>query len=183
MLHAMRRYIASALSVVFVAAACHAGDPARAPGEQVMAPVASIEVPPPAAHAPVASASASAPAPSTPPLEPDDDQPDEGELPSVSPPPPSAQSGPPIDPCSGHCTGNTICWVYDHRPRPSPAPPDASVLGQLLDDEDAGAFRSETHCLPQSARCPVGTNSMSSRFVMVNGAAARWNTCTFFDGP
>ena len=174
----------AALLAIVVTAGCQAG--ARAPGEAVMAPVASVEVPA-AAPTPPAPPASSEPAEPAPPA--DSEEAEEPELPPHddpnAPPPPTTPSW--TDPCGRRCTGNDVCWVYEHRPpqKPSPPPPpDAGWIATFTFDEDAGPFRSEVHCLPQSTtQCPAGTSRTMSRMMMTNGVVTRWNTCTMFDGP
>src|SRR6202011_3229693 len=99
------------------------------PEDPVTAPISSFEVPPPAREPPAPPAPTDAAAPTTtwtaeteqPELPPAED-------PSAPPAPSSFRA-----PCAPACTGNTICWVYEHRPppRPSPTAADAGWAAQF----------------------------------------------------
>ena len=159
-----------------VAVAC-AADPARMSGEPVTAPVACLELPPQTPQPPSPSASAAEP----PTAEPEASaQTERGE----SAPAPSKRH----EPCDKPCSGDTICWVYEHRSRSSAGasamPADGGWPAGLFDpDDEAGVSRREARCLPSSARCPPDANSTSARVTIINGVMSKWNTCTWYDTP
>jgi hypothetical protein len=184
--HARRvRLALSFLGVAWLLAAapvaCRAADPARATGEPVSAPVACIDLPPAAQEPPTAATALDAPDPSGEPAATDDPENEPVDSGTATPPPFDA-SGPAglssRDPCGGRCTGDTICWVYEHRPAPPPAPATFS-----FDEEDASGVPRELHCLSAAARCPRGTGGQSSKMIILNGVMSKWMTCTFYGPP